>query len=134
MSASNYLENAIRDHINGVAAFTAPAIVYFSLHTGSPGETGASNEVSGGAYARAALDNDNTGWDASASGSAANAAVIQFPDADGANWGTVTHYAKWDASTAGNCLEYGALTASKVINDGDPGPRWNIGDLVESVD
>jgi hypothetical protein len=134
MSASNYLENKIRDHLNGVAAYTAPATVYFSLHTSNPGETGATAEVSGGSYARAAHDNDGTGWDAASGGSAANAAVIQFPDASGANWGTVTHYGKWDASSGGNCLEYGALAASKVINDGDPGPRWNVGDLVESVD
>jgi hypothetical protein len=129
MSASNYLELAILDHVFGGYAFTPPATVYVSLHTGNPGETGSANEVSGGAYERKSVTNDNTGFDAAAAvsglGTKKNAAIIQFVDPVGANWGTITHFAIWDASTAGNCLVYGALNASVVVNDGDPGPRFN---------
>jgi hypothetical protein len=32
---------------------------------------------------------------------------------------TITHVSVWDASTAGNCLWVGALTASKALNAGD---------------
>jgi len=32
---------------------------------------------------------------------------------------TVTHVALWDASTSGNMLMSGALSASKIINVGD---------------
>ena len=133
MSASNYLENKIRDHINGVATYTPPATVYFGLHTANPGEAGTIGEVTGGAYARASLLNSSTGFNAAVSGAATNALAVQFPDAT-ANWGTISFYSKWDALTAGNCLEYGALTANKIISSGDPGPRFNAASLSESVD
>lgn len=133
MSATNYLENKIRDHINGVATYTPVATVYIALHTADPGETGATGEVTGGSYARVSLANSGSGFNASSGGAATNIPVVQFPDPT-ANWGTVTHYSKWDAASAGNCLEYAALTASKVVNSGDPGPRFNAGSLSESVD
>ncbi len=132
MGASNYLEDKIRNHINGHTAYTAPANVYIGLHTADPGETGATAEVTGGGYARVQLANSSAGWAASSGGSAANAAAVQFANASAA-WGTVTHYSKWDAITAGNCLEYSALTSSKVIASGDPGPIFNVGTIVESV-
>jgi len=134
MSASNYLENKIRDHINGVATYTPPAIVYFGLHTGDPGENGTQVEVTGGAYARASLANSTVGFNTAASGAATNKLAVQFPDAT-ANWGIITHYSKWDAATgATNCLEYGSLTVAKTISSGDPGPRFNAASLSESVD
>jgi hypothetical protein len=39
--------------------------------------------------------------------------------ASGGSWGTITHFAIFDALTSGNMLFYGALTASKVVGDGD---------------
>ena len=133
MSASNYLELAILDHIFGGTAFTVPATVYVGLHTANPGETGATAEVAAGAYVREAVTNDVTGWDAAAAvsglGTTKNAAIIQFIDPSGANWGTLTHFSIWDAETSGNCLFYGALNASIVVNDGDPGPRFNVNGL-----
>ena len=44
--------------------------------------------------------------------------TVTFPTAS-ASWGTVTHFAVWDASTSGNMLFHGALTASKTIDSGD---------------
>lgn len=118
MSATNYLELQILDHLNGVNTWTASATAYLALHTGNPGETGASNEVSGGSYARKAVTNDNTEWSAASSGAAHNLNVQQFVQAT-ANWGTITHFSVWDAASGGNCMFYGALNASKVINSGD---------------
>ena len=40
MSASDYLENEVADHLLGTAAWTAPTNVYVQLHTGDPGEAG----------------------------------------------------------------------------------------------
>ena len=138
MSASNYLELAILDHIFGGTAFSVPATVYIGLHTANPGETGATAEVAVGAYARKDVTNDNTGWDAAAAvsglGTTKNAAIIQFTDPSGANWGTITHFSIWDASSGGNCLVFGALNASVVVNDGDPGPRFNVNGLSITCD
>jgi hypothetical protein len=36
----------------------------------------------------------------------------------------------FDASTSGNLLFHGALTASKTINDGDAAPTFPAGSLV----
>jgi hypothetical protein len=55
---------------------------------------------------------------AAASGTAANAAQETFT-ASGGNWGTITHWGLYDAETNGNLLIYGALDASRTINDGD---------------
>jgi hypothetical protein len=68
---------------------------YASLHTGDPGDTGAS-EVTGGspAYGRKAIT-----WNAAASGSMDGDAVTFDVPA-----GTITHVGYWDASTSGNYL------------------------------
>lgn len=110
MSISDYYENKILDHMFGNVAFTPPATVYCSLHSADPGETGA-NEISGGSYARQAIS-----WAAASGGSKKNSADITFTNMPAA---TVTHVGIWDASTAGNFLAGGALTASKTVNAGD---------------
>ena len=135
MSASNYLENEILDHILGAAAWSAPSTLYVSLHTADPGESGAqdANEVSGGSYARVAVTNNLTNFPAASGGAKSNGAAITFPTATGA-WGTVTHWAIGDAASgAGNILFSGALSVSKSIVSGDP-VSFPIGDLQVSVD
>jgi len=62
--------------------------------------------------------NNATNWPAASGGSKSNANVIDFGTAT-ANWGTITHVAIADAVSAGNGLFYGALTASKTVNNGD---------------
>jgi hypothetical protein len=110
---SDFLENKLLDHVLRNTAYTQPATVYAALYTATPSDTGGGTEVSGGAYARTAVT-----FGAAASGSISNSADVTFPAATG-NWGTVTHVGIFDASTAGNLLFWGALTASKTINNGD---------------
>jgi hypothetical protein len=127
---SDYLEGQLRAHIFRTASFTKPTGLFVSLHTANPTDAGNGAEVSGGAYARvsrAPLDANWTAPDATG-GVTANAAAITFP-APTANWGVVTHFAIWDASTAGNMLVYGALTTPKTINNGDAAPSFAIGAL-----
>jgi len=133
MAASNYLENKIRDHIHGVAAYTAPANVYFGLHTANPGEDGATGEVAAASYTRAAYVNSTAGWNTSALGASTNKISVRFPDAL-ESWGTVSHYSKWDAFTGGNCLEYGSLAAGGTLVSSGDVPRFSIGDISESVE
>ena len=75
--------------------------------------------MSGGSYARKDVVASNGGEFTTPSGGATeNVNPIQFVQAS-ANWGTITHFSIWDASSGGNCLLYGALAASKVVNSGD---------------
>lgn len=114
MSAfSNYLENAIVNATLRNTTYTSPTTVYVALFTTDPTDAGSGTEVSGGSYAR-----QSCAFDAPSNGATANTSTITFPVAT-ANWGTVTHFGIYDASTSGNLLYHGALTASKVINNTD---------------
>lgn len=91
--------------------------MYVSLHTADPGKAGShANEVAGGSYARVAV---------TLGAPAANGvyeeeknSLVTFATATG-SWGTITHLGIEDASTAGNMLFFGPLTASKVVGSGD---------------
>ena len=115
MSAkSDYLEKKILDYVLRDTADWAPTAVYLSLHTSSPGETDG-NEISGNGYSRQAIAFDAAH---STNGTAANSDIETFT-ASGGDFGTITHFGIHDASSDGNLLYYGALTASKTIADGD---------------
>ena len=115
MSAmSDYLENKFLDHFLGTASTSAPAAVYIGLHTADPTDAGTGAEVSGSGYARQAM-----AFGASSGGTASNSGAVEFPAANGGDWGTITHIGIYDASTSGNLLFHSALTASKTISDGD---------------
>jgi hypothetical protein len=118
MAFSTYLANKIIDHMLRNQAFTPPAAVYLSLHTGDPGSTGAS-EVTGGSYARQAV-----ALDAANAKATANTDIEDFAGMPAV---TVTHIGLWDASTNGNFLIGGALTASRSPAAGDT-VRINAGD------
>jgi len=114
MSAmSDYLENEILDHILGTGAYTMPSNVYVGLSTGSFNDDNSGIELTGNGYARVAIT-----FGAAASAVASNNAAVEFPAASG-SWGTVSHFGLFDASSSGNLLIHGALTASKVIDTGD---------------
>ena len=110
---SNYLENALVNATLRNTTYTSPAAVYVALYTTDPTDADAGTEVSGGSYLRQAAT-----FGAPSNGVSTNSADITFPVAT-ANWGTITHIGIRDASSAGNLLYYGALSASKTINTGD---------------
>lgn len=121
-SKSNYLENAILDHVLGGGDYTRPATVYVALFTDTNTQTqrdaGTVTEVSGSAYARVSVTNNSTNWPAASSGSKSNGTAITFPTPTG-SWGTVTAFGVYDASTAGNLLYHGDLTASQAVASGN---------------
>lgn len=136
MSASNFIENEILDHLLGAAAYTAPATLYVALHTADPGEAGTqtTNETSGTSYARATVTNNATNFPAASGGSKANGTAINFATPGAGGWGTVTHWSIGDAASgAGNILFSGALTVSKTINAGDT-VSFGIGALTITAD
>lgn len=89
---------------------TAPANVFLKVHTGDPGSAGTAN-------ASAETTRKQLAFAAPAAGSSAAPAVSWTPWAAGTE--TITHVSIWDASTAGNFLQSGALAASKTVTNGD---------------
>ena len=127
MSKSNYLENAILDHMLGGPDYIRPATVYVSLYTVAPSDAGGGTEVSGPGYARVAMTNNTINWPASVGGVKSNGTVITFPTPTG-SWGTVVAFGIHDAGVAGNLLRYGNLTVSKTVDTGDE-VTFPVGDL-----
>lgn len=76
---------------------------YISLHTASPGTTGA-NEVTGGTYARVA-----TTWGAVSGGAVTGSQVtINVPAST-----TITHWGIWDAASGVTYYDGGLLPSSQ---------------------
>jgi|SRR6056300_1672453 len=125
-AASNYTEDRTLDFwlkANSQTT-TAPATVYVALFNSDPSlgstaenlEAGTiTDECTGGAYAR-----QSASFGTISNGSVSTDANITFPTATDGLWGTITHVAVMDASTAGtgNVLFYGALdTAREILQD-----------------
>lgn len=115
-SLTQYAQKKLLDHTLGGDAFSIPT-THLALFRASPGETGSLvSEVSGGDYARVALSGKLTAT-VLATGLMASSAAISFPTPT-ADWGTVTHLAVCDASSAGNVLLHIPLTQAIVQNSG----------------
>ena len=110
---SNYLENALINATLRNTSYTTPSTVYVGLYTSDPTDANTGTEVSGGSYARKAAT-----FGAPSNGVSTISSAIEFDQAT-ASWGTVTYFGILDASTGGNLLYHGALTASKAIDTGD---------------
>jgi hypothetical protein len=136
---SNFLENELIDHIFRNRSYTAPTVLAVALYTAAPSDSGGGTEVSGGSYARASLNQLFSNWEgtggevtavdsAGTGGATQNAVAITFPTPS-ANWGSITHFGIFDATSGGNLLFHGALTQAKTVNNGDPAPSFAIGAL-----
>lgn len=138
MPLSNYMENAWIDMLFRTATYAKPSTIYIALFTTTPTPAGGGVEVSGGSYARAALNPLNTNWLATqggttgvssgTSGQTKNAVAITFP-APTADWGTIVAFGIFDAITAGNLVIFGSFATSKVVSNGDQAPAIAINGL-----
>lgn len=106
------------DHLFDKATYTMPSNLYVSLSTADPTDD-ASGDAPPGGYDYARVSTASGDWEDAASGATQNANAVTFPAANGGDWGTITHFAIWDAATVGNLLYYAALDASKAVNDGN---------------
>lgn len=109
---SPFYEDGILAASTGGTALSI-ATVYLSLHTASPGQTGA-NEEAGGGYARVAVS-----WNSPSAGVSTNSGTVTVN-----NNGTASYVGLWDAISGGNFLIGGPLTPSEsgatvVIGVGD---------------
>jgi hypothetical protein len=129
-SFGNFWENEILDHIFNKGSYTAPTI-YVALSTADPTDDASGiAEPSGNGYAR--VQTAAGDWNAAVSGLIDNANAITFPTATG-SWGTLTHFALYDAASGGNMLAHGSLGSSQAITT-DQIPRFAAGDLDVSLD
>lgn len=120
---SDYLEDALLNHVFRNTALTSPTNVFLALWIGDPLDTGLGGaEVSGGAYARQQIT-----FGAPSGGVIANSAQIDFADATSA-WGTIDYAQIFDLVTLGNALVHAQLVNAKTI-DTDDQFRVKVGDL-----
>ena len=113
---SDDAEKLLLDWLMTTGTATRPTAWYVALYTAAPSDSGGGTEVSTGGYARQSVTFDAA---ATPGGTTSNNNVVQFT-ASGANYGTVTHIGIHSAvSGSGNLLWHGAMTASRVVNDGD---------------
>ena len=118
--------------------------LFIGLSTSTPSEVNGYNftEPSGNAYARVQISNttaagtgsDTQAWAAptgTSAGEVSNRIAIQFPTANGGQWGTITHFGIFSDSTSAittNLIGWAALSSSKVIGDGDTA-SFDVGQL-----
>lgn len=96
---------AVTSTKNTLAAAYGAAGSWCSLHTASPGSTGAS-EATGGGYAR-----QQTTWGSPSNGTITGSAVTNPVAA-----GTYTHWGRWSAQTGGTFIDGGALSAAITLD------------------
>jgi len=113
MSASNYLENKVLDHVLGSSALAQPSALYVALSTGSFNDDNSGTELSGNGYARKVVT-----FGTASGGSISSNSNVEFDTATG-DQGTISHFGIFDASSGGNLLYHGAFSSSKVISTGD---------------
>jgi hypothetical protein len=101
---------------------TRPTTHFVALHTGDPGESGTANEVANAnGYARTAVTFGAAEQPSNGLTFCKNTGTVTFPTASGGNFGTITHISIKTSATYATTtsLFKGALTTSKVVNDGD---------------
>jgi hypothetical protein len=126
---SDYLENALLDHVYGRTTYTAPATTYLALFTVAPTRSGGGTEVAGGGtgYARYALANNGANWPAAAARLKSLGSQAIFPTV-ATNWGIIVAWGIFDASSGGNLLDFGPMTLAVAAGIGDA-PDFQIGDI-----
>lgn len=94
---------------NASAMATAPAVPWIQLHTADPGAAG-TTAVAGNATRK----DLSAAMGTAASGAITNTAAITWTTGEVDTSEDYTHWSLWDASTAGNFLLSGLMTANAV--------------------
>lgn len=131
---STYLARELMDHIF-IASYDRPSHIWVALFTAAPSDAaGSGTECAGTNYARVQHD----GWtaaDASQPCGVSNTATVSFPTPGSTTaWGTITHFALFDAATGtANMLGWATLTTAKIISENDT-VLFDTGDLTITLD
>lgn len=131
MPFTTLTNNKVLDAFHGKVTYTAPTNIYAALSTTTPTVGGTNfTEPSGNGYARVAVP--AASWASASASSSANTAVITFPTASGAGWGTATYIGFYDALTAGNLISFDDLPAAQSIPSGVT-PSIAVGAAIDSM-
>jgi hypothetical protein len=103
---SSFVANGVLNAVFNNTSF-AVAQAYVQLHTGAPGSAGTAN-VAGNATRKA------VSMGAAASGAITNDTAVTWSTGEVDTSEDYTHVSYWDASTSGNFLGSGTLTANPV--------------------
>jgi hypothetical protein len=104
----------------GLRGSSTAGSLYYSLHTGDPGEAGnqTTSEISYTGYARVAGARSGAGFTVTAN-SVSPAATVTFGAMTAGAGGTVTHFAIGTASSStGKLLYSGTVTPNIVVSNG----------------
>ena len=130
MSFSDYAEQALLDHLFKLSAGYAQPTLYLAVSTADPLDDGSGvAEPVGNGYARvatAASDWQRTGSVVD------NVNQLSFPQASG-SWGTLTHFALFDAASGGNMIAHATLGTAKAIAANET-LRFPAGNITLSLD
>lgn len=110
MTISNFLENELLDTLDGAGSAYSASATYLKLHVGDPGENGTGNPAT-------ETGREDVTFGVAASGSKVSTATVEWTLVAATE--TYTHWSLWDNVSAGNCLWYGALSASAAVTAGD---------------
>ena len=108
---SSTVANGFLNALCRATNYTAPTAFYIKLHVGDPGSAGASNAAT--ETTRKAV----TFGSAASGGAISNTVAVTWTTVAGTE--DFTHYSIWDASTAGNFLGSGTITANAVVAGDD---------------
>jgi hypothetical protein len=140
MSFSNYAEAALLNSLFGKSSnygtLSSAPTIYVALCESAPTDDSTGSTLTEAGYSGyARVSTSASDWNAAAGTSPTtidNANAITFPQSAGTN-STVTHFALVSASSAGNVIAWGALSANKTIETGDV-PQFAAGSLDITLD
>lgn len=133
---TNFAEDLVIQFFFRTGTPTKPSVLAFALYTAAPGEAGGGTEATWTGYTRPTLNPLDANWAATAGGNGVTSNVSAIPyGAPTSGPQTMTHMAILDSATigSGNMLLYGALTNSRVLNNGDAAPSYAAGAVVITV-
>lgn len=142
---TDYFENMLIDGIFRGQTLTVPAALYMALFTAAPSDAGGGTEVTTGKnYARVQIAQSLTAFagtqsagstsaSSGTSGTTSNNGTVTY-GAPSADWGVVSHWGLFDASTSGHLICWGALGTNKTINNGDSAPSFAAAAFTYTID
>lgn len=113
---TTYFKNLVMNHTFGRGATpnTLPSAYYLGLSATAPTAAGGNvtEPATAAGYARVSI---SEAIGNASDGVISNTTAISFAESTAA-WGTVTHFALFDAATDGNLLAYGSLSPSRAVD------------------
>lgn len=123
---SDYLEQALLNHVFRGLAYSAPGTLYVALSTADPGEDGSGLAEPGtpgttpdatNNYNRVAMSTADWALD-TATSTISNTVTVTFPQAT-ADWGNISHFAIIDAQSGGNVLMSNTISPAQNVVSGN---------------